>query len=765
MQASHRSLLLGLATLVAVSGCDINSPWGSSSTGTAYGAASVTGNTGGTGGSGTGSTTSPNGGVGGESGTTGTDDTIVATPSSSSVSVAVGSSQTASISFTSSDGRSITGFGVSGTLGLLPAGWSGPTTFTCKLVMAGSACVLNLTYAPTAPDSGSFVVNYIYVDNANLSKAPGGSVTISYQAIPQNNVVATAMPSGQINALVGSGMQSVSVNFTSDTSNATLDAAITHLMLSTNLTALPAGWSATSAEAAQGFSCAIVTTGNGCELLLSYQPAAAGSGVLTLSYTYVDDSGASRSGSLNIPYATTSSNNVVATSSPAGQIIAVEKTGSQAVAIEFNTDDGGPASDLVLTSNLSALPAGWHSGAASFSCGTVSTGNGCQLALTYAPTALGSGMLALTYAYDDDTGNQQTGSLNVPYAATTNDNVVGTASPSGQINAVVGQGPQNVGVMFTTDDTRLATALQVTSDLTMLPAGWSGPGTFTCSTVSTGIGCLLNLSYTPTGYTTPGTLMVAYSYEDNAGQMKSGTVSIPYRATTNDTIAGIPSQPSLAVVIGSPTTPTPVTVTFATSDGNPAIGVPSTSNALTVTSGLNPLPPGWSASSTAFSCLTVSDGTVCQLPLTYAPTAVTTGVQTLMLGYSYINDAGLANTGTASISYRAMSNNSVQGSANPSSLMNVPSGTTATVTVSFITSDGNPATSLTLSAPPPLPAGWSLPSTPSCTTINGSAATCQLTLTYQPLAPGSGTLQLGYSYINNAGQPGSGTLPIPYSAM
>ena len=183
--------------------------------------------------------------------------------------------------------------------------------------------------------------------------------------------------------------------------------------------------------------------------------------------------------------------------------------------------------------------------------------------------------------------------------------------------------------------------------------------------MSTGTTCQLNLSYTPTGYATPGTLMVGYSYKDNAGQTKSGTVSIPYRATTNDTIAGTPSQPSLAVIIGSPTTPTPVTITFATSDGNPAIGVPSTSNALTVTSGLNPLPAGWSASSTTFSCLTVSDGTVCQLPLTYAPTAVTSGVQTLMLGYSYVNDAGLANTGTASINYRAMSNNSVQGAANP----------------------------------------------------------------------------------------------------
>jgi hypothetical protein len=746
---------------LVVSGCDISSPWGSSSSGTAYGAASVTGNTGGNGsGSGSGGATSPKGGVGGESGTAGSDDTIVATPSAPGVSVAVGASQTFSISFTSSDGQSITGFGISGSLGVLPAGWSGPTTFTCKLVMAGSACVLNLTYAPTAADSGSVLLNYVYVDNAGLSKAPGGSVTILYQAIAQNNVVATAMPSGQINALVGSGMQSVSVNFTSDTSNATLDEAITHLSVITDLTALPAGWSSASPT----FSCTIVTTGNGCELMLSYAPAASGSGVLTLNYTYVDDSGTSRTGSLNVPYATTSSNNVVAISSPAGQINAAEKSGSQAVAIDFNTDDGRPASDLILTSSLSALPAGWHSGSTSFSCGSVSTGNGCQLALTYAPTALGNGTLTLSYAYDDDAGTQQTGTLNVPYAATTNDNVVATPSPTGQINAVVGQGSQSVAVVFTTDDTRLATALQVTGDLTMLPAGWSGPSAFACTTVSTGSTCQLNLSYTPTGYTPPGTLAVGYSYKDNAGQTKTGSFNIPYRATTNDTIAGTPSQPSIAVILGSPTTPTPVTITFATDDGNPAIGIPATSNAFTITSGLNPLPAGWSASATTFSCLTVSNGTACQLPLTYTPMAVTNGAQTLTLGYSYVNDAGLAKTGTASISYRAMSNNSVVAAVAPTPPLNELSGSVTTVTVSFTTSDGNPATGLAVSGLS-LPSGWSGPATFSCPTVTGSAAGCQLTLTYAPTAPsGSASLSLGYGYTNNAGLAGAGTVTIQYSA-
>ena len=758
MQVAHRTVLLGLAALSTLSGCDLTSPWGSSSTGTAYGSASVTGSSGGGNTGGTGSTTSPPGGVGRESGTAGTDDSIVATPASASVSVAVGSSQTASVTFTSSDGLAITGFGINGTLGVLPSGWSGPSTFTCKLVMAGSACVLNLTYAPTAAAAGSLVVNYEYVDNANLSKAPGGSVTIAYQAIAQNNAVATATPSGEINALVGSGVQSVSVNFTSDTSNATLDRAITHLTLTTDLTALPAGWSSASTN----FSCAIVTTGNGCQLMLSYAPAASARGVLTLGYSYVDDSGAARTGMLDIPYATTSSNNVIATTSPSGQIEAVEKTGSQAVAVNFTTDDGRAASGLLLTTTLSALPAGWHSSATSFACASVSTGNGCQLPLTYAPTALGSGTLTLNYAYDDDAGNQQTGTLNVPYTATTNDNVVATPSPTGQINAVVGQGSQDVGVVFTTDDTRLATALQITRDLTPLPPGWSAPGSFTCTTVSTGSACQLDLTYTPMAYTLPGTLMLAYGYRNNAGQTKTGSIDIPYRATTDDTIAGTASPSSLAVIIGSPTPPTPVTITFATDDGHPAVGIPATSDAFTITSGLNPLPAGWSSSSTTFSCLTVSDGTACQLPLSYQPGVVTNGVQTLTLGYSYVNDAGLAKTGTATVSYRAMSNDSVQGSATPGSLM-VASGTTTPVVISFVTSDGNPAANLALT-PSSTAAGWSIPSPMSCATVNGTAATCQFSLSYQPLTPGSGTLSLGYTYTNNAGQPGSGTLTIQYSA-
>jgi hypothetical protein len=755
MKRYHREVLIGALTLSLLAGCDFASPWGSSSNGTDYGVTTVTGNgggtgAGGTGGTGTGTTTGPTGGVGGETGTYGTDDTVVATASTTSVVAAVGASQTASFTFTSSDGLGITGFGISGSLGTLPAGWSGPTTFTCAEVASGSGCVLNLTYAPTATDSGVLTLNYVYVDNAGLSKAPGGSISIPYEAIAQNSVVATVSPAGQINATLGGGVQSVSINFTTDSDNAATDSAATNLSVTTNLAALPAGWTSASA----GFSCPIVSTGSGCQLVLTYAPTAAARGTLALDYSYTDDSGAARTGQINIAYSSTTPSTVIATASPTGQINAAVKSAGQPVAVTFTTDNGKTATDLTITSGLTALPAGWSSASHTLSCASVSTGNGCQLGLTYAPAALGSGTLTLGYAYTDDVGRARTGTFNLAYAATTNDNVVATPSPSGQINAEVNAGTQAVAVVFTTDDGRLATALRLTTNLAALPSGWSSTaGSLACPGVSSGSGCTLSLTFKPTE-AGAGTLTLNYSYKNNAGQARTGSLNIPYRGTTDDTIAGTPGpSSSLAGVTG---TRTAVTVTFATDDGYPA-------SALTVTSGLDPLPAGWTGTSTTFACATVSAGTACQLPLTYAPTAVGSG--TLTLGYSYTNDAGFAKTGTTTIAYRATSNDTVAGAVNPNPVT-VASGSSLPVTVTFTTNDGNAASALSVTTGlTTLPAGWSTTSA-SFTCLTVSAGTvCQLPLTYAPTAVvGNGTLTLGYSYRDNSGTAKTGTVTIDYSA-
>ncbi len=58
----------------------------------------------------------------------------------------------------------------------------------------------------------------------------------------------------------------------------------------------------------------------------------------------------------------------------------------------------------MLLSDLTSLPAGWTAASGKFSCGSVRTGNGCQLTLYYAPSDLASGTLSLNYSYLDAGG-------------------------------------------------------------------------------------------------------------------------------------------------------------------------------------------------------------------------------------------------------------------------------------------------------------------------------------------------------------------------
>ncbi len=623
MLPAHRTLSFGLVALL-LTACN-----GAGESGFSSGPANVAE----TDPSGGGGNTGP-GGLGGAAGPPGGTKNIVVSTISvpGTVSVTAGASQTISVTFTSSDGRPIKGLSLTSTT--LPTDWSGTDNYGCTLVGAGSSCVLNLTYSPAAAESGSLTVTYVYINNANQPITPGGTVTIPYvaTAAPNNNVVAASAPTGQIISAAGSSAQSVTVNFTTDDGNAG-----TNLTVTTDLASLPTGWSSKSPS----FSCAIVSSGNGCQLVLSYLPKSAATGTLGVDYTYADSSGMARSGTLNIPYSTTTNGTIVATASPMGQVNAVAKTGNQAVNVTFTTDDGKAARNLLVLSDLTALPAGWTSSSNKFTCGSVSSGNGCQLTLNYVPGDIASGTLSLNYSYTDAGGTYNVGSFNIPYAATTNDNVVGTVAPSGQINAIVGSASPTVAVTFATDDARPATALELTASLASLPGGWSSSDTtFTCSGINGDASCQLPLTYTPTGADS-GTLALAYKYVNDAGQAKTGTVNIPYRATTDNNVAATSSPTTLAVLTG---TSTPVSITFVTDDGNPA-------SDLTVTSGLAPLPAGWNGGASTFTCASLGTGTGCQLSLSYAPQAADSG--TLTLEYSYTNNSGMTKTGTFAIGYTA----------------------------------------------------------------------------------------------------------------
>jgi hypothetical protein len=653
--------------------------------------------------------------------------------------------QPVQLTFTTDDGNSATDFAVTSDLGSLPAGWSSAAgTLTCSTVSTGNGCQLSLSYAPLSVGGGVLTLAFDYVDNSGASKS--GSVDLAYASTSNNNVAASAAPSGQVNAVVGTGTQPVAVTFTTDDGN-----AATALALTTDLGALPAGWSSTAGN----FSCAAVGTGNGCQLPLSYAPTAVGSGTLALGYTYVDNSGAAKTGSINLAYASTSNNNLVATAAPAGQINAVVSAGTQQVAVTFTTDDGNAATGIALTSDLTALPAGWSSIGNNFSCANASSGNGCQLTLAYTPTTVGSGTLTLSYSYVGNSGAARTGSINLPYASTSNNNVVATAAPSGQINAVVGAGSQSASVTFTTDDGNPATSLLVTTDLTSLPAGWSSTANnFDCSSVSTGNGCQLPLSYAPVAVGS-GSLSLSYSYVGNSGAARTGTINLPYASTSHNNVTAT-AAPSGQVnaVIGAGTQA--VAVTFTTDDGNVA-------SAFAMTTDLTTLPAGWSSTASNFTCAAVSTGNGCQLPLSYSPSGVGSGNVVLQFGYS--DNSGASKTGSLTIPFASTANNNVSGTVTPSGQINAVAGAGAqTVTVVFATDDGNTASGLSISSGLlALPAGWShATGSFACASVAGPA--CELTLQYAPSVAASGTLTLGFGYTNNAGISKAGTVAIDYAA-
>ena len=578
---------------------------------------------------------------------TGTRNTIVVTPSATgTVSVVKGGSKPVTLSFNSSDANAISNLSVTSGLSTLPSGWSGTSTFNCETVKSGSGCVLTLTYAPTADASGTLTIAYSYTSSDGVVQT--GSTAILYASTVHDTVSAAAAPTGQINAVVGAS-QVVALTFTTDDGNPATALTVT------NLTALPTGWTG----APGSFTCARVSTGSGCLLSLTFAPSAAGSGTLTLSYTYTDNAGAEKTGTVSLAYAATAHDNIVGTAAPSGQINAVIGGEPQSVGVTFTTDDHSVATALALTTDLAALPSGWSTTGSSFACASVATGNGCLLRLSYAPSVAATGTLTLSYSYRDSAGTPKTGSLNIAYAATAHNNVVGTASPSGQVNAVVGSGAQSASVNFTTDS-GVASALTLTTALNSLPSGWTSTATsLTCTSVShSGSACQLPLSYAP-GAVGSGTLTLNYSYTNNAGNPVTGTVSIPYASTVHDTVSGAVSPSgTVGVAVGASQA---VTVIFTTSDGNTAGGLAIASGG---SGGLGSLPSGWSVagSATTFACSSISTGAGCTLSLTYAPTAAASG--TFALNFSYFDNAGTAQTETVSIAYAASASHAYVSDAN-----------------------------------------------------------------------------------------------------
>jgi len=161
----------------------------------------------------------------------------------------------------------------------------------------------------------------------------------------------------------------------------------------------------------------------------------------------------------------------------------------------------------------------------------------------------------------------------------------------------------------------------------------------------------------------------------------------------------------------------------------------------------------------------LSTGSSCVLNLTFTPSAYEVG-QSLTLDYVYVDNAtDPVINGSMTLAYQATSNDNVVPALSSVGQVNatVNSGS-QTVTATFTTDDGHPASALAVTTnPATLPPGWSGPAQGSCVTVSAGSA-CQLAWVYSPVAPGSGTLTVAYSFDDDSGTAKTSSFNVPYAA-
>jgi hypothetical protein len=166
-----------------------------------------------------------------------------------------------------------------------------------------------------------------------------------------------------------------------------------------------------------------------------------------------------------------------------------------------------------------------------------------------------------------------------------------------------------------------------------------------------------------------------------------------------------------------------------------------------------------------FGCAALSTGSSCVLNLTYTPSAYEVG-QSLTLDYVYVDNAtDPVINGSMTLAYQATTNDNVVPALSSVGQVNatVNSGS-QTVTATFTTDDGHPASAFNVTSDPStLPPGWSPPVASSCATVSAGTP-CQLAWVYSPTAPGNGTLTIDYSYDDDSGTPKTSSFNIPYAA-
>ncbi len=357
--------------------------------------------------------------------------------------------------------------------------------------------------------------------------------------------------------------------------------------------------------------------------------------ILVLGACHGGESRSSGSG-VTAPTAST-----VSTAVTARTLSNVQLNSSTPVTVAFGVPDGGSATALTVTTGLSTLPSGWSAASPSFSCASVNAQNPCDLTLTYDPSTAGtSGTLTLGFSYVDSQGRQQQGSVGIAYSSAAANSVTASVAPGGPVQGIVGS-TSTVSVTFASGDGAPDSNLALVTDPRSLPAGWSVQSSaLPCATVTGAGGCPLQLAYAPTAAVPPATLTLQFSYTDDAGAARTGSVAIAYSAAVPGavTAAATPANAS-STFIGSTAA---VNMVFS------ATGGAATNLQITST-----LPTGWTLAGGTLPCAQVGSGNACEATLNYAPVSATAATN-LTLQYAYTDNFGESRTGQANIPYSAV---------------------------------------------------------------------------------------------------------------
>jgi hypothetical protein len=256
----------------------------------------------------------------------------------------------------------------------------------------------------------------------------------------------------------------------------------------------------------------------------------------------------------------------VSTAVTANTLSNVPLNSSTPVTVAFGVPNGGSATALTVTTGLSSLPSGWSVASPSFSCASVNAENACDLTLTYDPSTAGaSGTLTVGFTYVDSEGKQQQGSVGISYSSAAANSATTSVAPAGPVQGVAGL-TNTVSVTFKSGDGTAASNLALVTDPGSLPSGWSLQGSaLPCATVTGAGSCQLQLAYAPTAAVASGTLTLEFSYTDDSGAARTGSVAIAYSAVLPAalTAAATPDNAS-ATFIGSTAA---VSVAFSATGG------------------------------------------------------------------------------------------------------------------------------------------------------------------------------------------------------